>query len=130
MSELISAKYLKSENETPAAASLGAQDSTPTVARQPSKCERLTRWISVVAGVAILAAAVVLAAPFISRATSIKANSPADWLTQMITGKRSDQIMEKWIRDRTELNQREIKEKFTSSPTVQFDPSKTMWNGS
>ena len=126
--ELVSAKYLKSDSETTAASNVGEPIAASPVTRQVSSCERATRWISIVASVAIFVAVVAFATPFITRAISTKANSPADWLIRMSTGKSSDQVVGKWLRDRSELNQREIKDKFTA-PTVQFDSSKTMWNG-
>jgi hypothetical protein len=130
MNELASAKYLKPDSETSTGGSPDAQKPASTADGPLQKCERASRWIGIGASVAIFVAVVAFATPFISRAISTKANSPADWLIRMTTGKSSDQVVGKWLRDRTELNQREIKEKFTSSPTVQFDPTKTMWNGS
>jgi hypothetical protein len=128
--ELISAKYLKPDDHEPSAVTnREPRQSAAPHGEHLAAISRASRWISVVAGMAILACAIAVAVPYLSAALSKKANSPVDWLIQVTTGKRSDQIVDKWIRDRTELNQQDVKKNFTSGPAFQTGPSQPInWN--
>ena len=121
--ELITAKYFKPDDEasTPAT-SPAAQEPLPPRVSSLAAWSRATRWISIVAGVAIFACVIVIAIPPLRTAVSTKANSPVDWIVRLCGG-RTDKMFENWMREHAESNQREWQERYKES-TFHFDPQK------
>jgi hypothetical protein len=121
--ELLTAKYFKPDEGVPSTRDdLAIQESPPPQASPLAAWVRASRWISAIAGAAVVACVIVLVVPSLRSALSIKATSPIDWLIRL-GGGRSDQIFEKAIRDRSEANQREWQESYRKS-TYQLDPTK------
>jgi len=126
--DLLSAKYLTHVDDAVSTSIAGdPREPSPAHGSSSAGLARLTAWISVVAAVAVVACAVALVVPLVKTAAAKKANGPVDWIVQMTTGKRSDEIVGKWIRDRSAENQRYLDEQFKNSQP--FDTSKPVeWN--
>lgn len=123
--ELMSIKYLQPDGEASSPGDASAIDKSPSTSTSPvAAWARASRWISAVAGVALLAGLIGLAIPYVKKAASTKANSPVDWLVRTFTGRSSNQVVEQWIRDRDEANQRQWDEMYRNSPVYQLEQAK------
>ena len=124
MHDLMTAKYFKSDDEAPSSGEAATiQNSRPAQSSRVATAARASKWISVVAAVAVVACAAALVVPFLRTPSLRKATSPLDWLIRLC-GVEPDKVVEKWVRDRGEASKREWDEKYRQSPIYQIDPSK------
>jgi hypothetical protein len=122
--DLMTAEYFKPDDEAPSTGGVATiQKSRPAQNSRVATAARASRWISVVAAVAVVACAAALVVPFLRTPSLRKATSPLDWLIRLC-GVEPDKAVEKMLRDRGEANKREWDEKFRQSTTFQIDPSK------
>ncbi len=123
--DLMTAKYFQSNDEASTSGAATTTDEAPRAQTTPiAACARASRWISAVAGVALMACLIGLAIPYLKSAASTKANSPVDWLVRTFTGRSSDQVVQQWLRDRGEANKQQWDEMYRKSPIYQFEQSK------
>jgi hypothetical protein len=121
---LSTAKYFERAEEASQAGDSGnPDDAARKSAATVDAWARASRWISAVAGVAVVGCTMAIAIPYFTAASSGKPTSPFDWFLRF-GGARSDQTFEKWVRDSTQANQRQWEEMYRNSPAYQFDPSK------
>ncbi len=122
--ELMSAKYLISEDDASSAGSPATiQKSRPAQSSRVKSAARASRWISIVAAVAVVGCVIAAVVPYLRAPSVRKATSPLDWLIRLC-GVEPDKAVEKMLRERGEANKREWDEKFRQSPVFQIDPSK------
>ncbi len=127
--ELTSAKYFEQAEQArlaAAATTLSTESEQPSVLPTRS-WERANSWISLVAGVAVLACVGVLAAPYVNALFSKKTPHPINMMLRF-GGASSDQTFEKFLRDSAAANQREWEERYRDSPMYQFNTEQGPWN--
>jgi hypothetical protein len=127
--DLSSAKYLAQAEEARAAAL--ATELNDNSAQLPgtsaTTLEQMTKWVSLVAGLALVVSIVVLAVPYLSALRSPKPSNPIDMMLRL-GGAHSDQTFEKYLRESAAANQREWEERYRDSPAYQLDSGQMNWN--
>jgi hypothetical protein len=124
-SNLTSAKYFQQAEEARAAAVVvNSPEPLPQRRIGTDSLAQVSRWMSWIAGGAVVLCLMVFATGYFAGNGSKKKTYPVDWLLRL-GGAQSDQTFEKFVRNAATSKGIDWEEQFKKSPMYQFENSQT-----